>query len=307
MYYQFYISQIQYQLWWSITPNYICVFSQGDIFSGLNDGILSRAEALADIGKHQGSHSVHSQMTTQLKHDVMYHHSMSGPPQRPLQVSHTHTHTQIERTERDKRANASGAAPFHPPSSANHPNTCDIFISTLFGQRLSYCAQVVLFVCLPLNCVWQMRFGFHYTASREQHASDLTRLPTQTTHTQRALALIICLAYYHFEVYAHIRPSCTHTHSHWERAYTFPIAWKPETCWAAKRASAAPHTRRTIIELVAQHARHVTNFHPLFGRRRRGNKSPSHTHNGENLYVCRVCVCMSFFSRSIIPIPLERP
>ncbi|XP_021706657.1 inhibitory POU protein isoform X5 [Armigeres subalbatus] len=58
----------------------------GDIFSGLNDGILSRAEALAavDIGKHQSSHP-HSQMTSQLKHDVMYHHSMSAPPQRPLQ------------------------------------------------------------------------------------------------------------------------------------------------------------------------------------------------------------------------------
>lgn len=57
---------------------------QGDIFSGLNDGILSRAEALADIGKHQSSHA---QMSSQLKHDVMYHHSMGGPPQRPLQVS----------------------------------------------------------------------------------------------------------------------------------------------------------------------------------------------------------------------------
>lgn len=59
---------------------------QGDIFSGLNDGILSRAEALADIGKHQSSHA---QMTSQLKHDVMYHHSMGGPPQRPLQVRQT--------------------------------------------------------------------------------------------------------------------------------------------------------------------------------------------------------------------------
>jgi POU domain transcription factor, class 4 len=61
---------------------------QGDIFSGLNDGILSRAEALAavDIQKHQNSHA-HSQMTSQLKHDVMYHHGMGGPPQRPLQVS----------------------------------------------------------------------------------------------------------------------------------------------------------------------------------------------------------------------------
>ncbi|XP_055527455.1 inhibitory POU protein isoform X1 [Wyeomyia smithii] len=62
----------------------------GDIFSGLNDGILSRAEALAavDIGKHQGSHA-HTQMSSQLKHDVMYHHSMGAPPQRPLQMHHT--------------------------------------------------------------------------------------------------------------------------------------------------------------------------------------------------------------------------
>uniref|UniRef100_A0A8W7Q2P7 Uncharacterized protein n=1 Tax=Anopheles coluzzii TaxID=1518534 RepID=A0A8W7Q2P7_ANOCL len=57
----------------------------GDIFSGLNDGILSRAEALAavDIGKHQNNHP---QMATQLKHDVMYHHGMGAPPQRPLQL-----------------------------------------------------------------------------------------------------------------------------------------------------------------------------------------------------------------------------
>uniref|UniRef100_A0A1B0C0X2 Uncharacterized protein n=1 Tax=Glossina palpalis gambiensis TaxID=67801 RepID=A0A1B0C0X2_9MUSC len=60
----------------------------GDIFAGINDGILSRAEALAavDMGKHQATH-VHSQMPSQIKHDVMYHHhSISGPPQRPLQV-----------------------------------------------------------------------------------------------------------------------------------------------------------------------------------------------------------------------------
>lgn len=62
--------------------------SQGDIFSGLNDGILSRAEALAavDMQKHPSGHA-HSQMSTQLKHDVMYHHGMGAPPQRPLQVS----------------------------------------------------------------------------------------------------------------------------------------------------------------------------------------------------------------------------
>lgn len=63
---------------------------QGDIFAGINDGILSRAEALSamDIGKHQASHVHPSQMTSQMKHDVMYHHhSMGAPPQRPLQVS----------------------------------------------------------------------------------------------------------------------------------------------------------------------------------------------------------------------------
>jgi hypothetical protein len=42
---------------------------QGDLFSGLNDGLLSRAEALAavDMQKHQSSHAAHQQMTQQLK------------------------------------------------------------------------------------------------------------------------------------------------------------------------------------------------------------------------------------------------
>lgn len=43
------------------------------------------------MGKHQSSHA-HSQMTSQLKHDVMYHHSMGGPPQRPLQVRQSLLH-----------------------------------------------------------------------------------------------------------------------------------------------------------------------------------------------------------------------
>ncbi|XP_014270562.1 inhibitory POU protein isoform X2 [Halyomorpha halys] len=62
----------------------------GDIFGGLNDGLLSRAEALAavDIGKHQGN----PQGLPQLKHDMMYHHGMGaphgGPPNtRPHQMS----------------------------------------------------------------------------------------------------------------------------------------------------------------------------------------------------------------------------
>lgn len=52
----------------------------------MNDGLLSRAEALAAVDRNQNSHAAHQQMTQQLKHDVMYHHGMGGPPQRPLQV-----------------------------------------------------------------------------------------------------------------------------------------------------------------------------------------------------------------------------
>lgn len=49
---------------------------QGDLFSGLNDGLLSRAEALAavDIGKHSASSTP---TLPTLKHDMMYH-SMNG-------------------------------------------------------------------------------------------------------------------------------------------------------------------------------------------------------------------------------------
>lgn len=64
---------------------------QGDLFSGLNDGLLSRAEALAAVDRNQNSHAAHQQMTQQLKHDVMYHHGMGGPPQRPLQVREQQT------------------------------------------------------------------------------------------------------------------------------------------------------------------------------------------------------------------------
>ncbi|XP_054274878.1 inhibitory POU protein isoform X2 [Macrosteles quadrilineatus] len=63
----------------------------GDLFSGLNDGLLSRAEALAavDIGKHQPNPGPG---LPQLKHDMMYHHGMApGPPNtRPHQMSHHH-------------------------------------------------------------------------------------------------------------------------------------------------------------------------------------------------------------------------
>lgn len=52
-----------------MTFNFHLIFLQGDIFSGLNDGLLSRAEALAavDMQKHQSSHAAHQQMTQQLK------------------------------------------------------------------------------------------------------------------------------------------------------------------------------------------------------------------------------------------------
>lgn len=54
---------------------------QGDLFSGLNDGLLSRAEAL-DIGKHQGG--------APIKHDMMYHHAMPPHNARTHQVSTFH-------------------------------------------------------------------------------------------------------------------------------------------------------------------------------------------------------------------------
>ncbi|XP_046998239.1 inhibitory POU protein-like [Schistocerca americana] len=63
----------------------------GDLFSGLNDGLLSRAEALAavDMGKHQASATPG---LPQLKHDVMYHHGMPAPHPapgaRPHQMGH---------------------------------------------------------------------------------------------------------------------------------------------------------------------------------------------------------------------------
>jgi hypothetical protein len=48
---------------------FIFYLFKGDLFSGLNDGLLSRAEALAavDMQKHQSSHAAHQQMTQQLK------------------------------------------------------------------------------------------------------------------------------------------------------------------------------------------------------------------------------------------------
>ncbi|CAF4748330.1 unnamed protein product [Pieris macdunnoughi] len=63
----------------------------GDIFSGLNDGLLSRAEALAavDISKHQSGPQPGPPLP-QLKHDMVYHHGVGGPPPhntRPHQVN----------------------------------------------------------------------------------------------------------------------------------------------------------------------------------------------------------------------------
>ncbi|CAH2207441.1 jg26774, partial [Pararge aegeria aegeria] len=53
----------------------------GDLFGGLNDGLLSRAEALAavDIGKHQAGPQPGPPLP-QLKHDMVYHHGVGGPP-----------------------------------------------------------------------------------------------------------------------------------------------------------------------------------------------------------------------------------
>lgn len=61
---------------------------QGDLFSGLNDGLISRAEALAAVDiKHQGGGGPGG--LPQLKHDMMYHHGMGAPPpvSRPHQVN----------------------------------------------------------------------------------------------------------------------------------------------------------------------------------------------------------------------------
>lgn len=60
-----------------------------DIFSGLNDGLLNRAEALAavDVAKHQGSPQAGPSLP--LKPDMMYHHGVGAPPPhntRPHQV-----------------------------------------------------------------------------------------------------------------------------------------------------------------------------------------------------------------------------
>lgn len=57
------------------------------MFSGLNDGLISRAEALAAVDiKHQSTGGPGG--LPQLKHDMMYHHGMGAPPPvtRPHQV-----------------------------------------------------------------------------------------------------------------------------------------------------------------------------------------------------------------------------
>nr|CAH7759958.1 unnamed protein product [Callosobruchus chinensis] len=59
---------------------YIFLF-QGDLFSGLNDGLISRAEALAAVDiKHQAGGGGGPAGLPQLKHDMMYHHGMGAPP-----------------------------------------------------------------------------------------------------------------------------------------------------------------------------------------------------------------------------------
>nr|CAI5843540.1 unnamed protein product [Callosobruchus analis] len=57
------------------------VLFQGDLFSGLNDGLISRAEALAAVDiKHQAGGGGGPAGLPQLKHDMMYHHGMGAPP-----------------------------------------------------------------------------------------------------------------------------------------------------------------------------------------------------------------------------------
>jgi hypothetical protein len=72
---------------WNRSGHYDNSLFQGDLFSGLNDGLISRAEALAAVDiKHQSTGAPAG--LPQLKHDMMYHHSMGAPPpvSRPHQV-----------------------------------------------------------------------------------------------------------------------------------------------------------------------------------------------------------------------------
>ncbi|KAH0813111.1 hypothetical protein GEV33_009680 [Tenebrio molitor] len=64
---------------WNRSGHYDNSLFQGDLFSGLNDGLISRAEALAAVDiKHQSTGAPAG--LPQLKHDMMYHHSMGAPP-----------------------------------------------------------------------------------------------------------------------------------------------------------------------------------------------------------------------------------
>ncbi|XP_067012411.1 inhibitory POU protein [Anabrus simplex] len=95
----------------------------GDLFSGLNDGLLSRAEALAavDIGKHQASSTPG---LPQLKHDMMYHHSMGAPHPgapnaRPHQMGH-HGMDGLEMLDPISTSSMTTLAPMSDSSGGGH-------------------------------------------------------------------------------------------------------------------------------------------------------------------------------------------
>uniref|UniRef100_A0A8D8Z873 POU domain protein n=1 Tax=Cacopsylla melanoneura TaxID=428564 RepID=A0A8D8Z873_9HEMI len=124
----------------------------GDLFSGLNDGLLSRAEALAavDIGKHSAN-STPSLPT--LKHDMMYHHGMNGthgaPNGRPHQMSH-HGMDGLEMLD----SISSSAMTTLTPMSESTPNH-QLHSSSMYGS--------------PMNSM----MGGHHHHHHHQHSGGL--------------------------------------------------------------------------------------------------------------------------------------
>lgn len=92
---------------------------KGDLFGGLNDGLLSRAEALVDMGKHPGA----SPPSLQLKHDMMYHPGM--PPPHPGQ------HRNIHQLNSNNNNNNSGSSPSQHKWTQWVGNQCLIWVLTL--------------------------------------------------------------------------------------------------------------------------------------------------------------------------------
>ncbi|KAI5734991.1 hypothetical protein M8J77_012902 [Diaphorina citri] len=106
----------------------------GDLFSGLNDGLLSRAEALAavDIGKHSASSTP---TLPTLKHDMMYHHGMNGthggPNGRPHQMSH-HGMDGLEMLD-----SISSSMTTLTPMSDPTPNPHQLHSSSMYGPSMN--------------------------------------------------------------------------------------------------------------------------------------------------------------------------